>query len=115
MKYLKVYESPQVDTTGYMHDLKKYVVWEMPSVWYIFETHRIIFKNITFKRLYAYYPTLVSRVTGKLGEIEEMPNDLYTFTNDQVKKHMILESDDLNDCLNFDLLSTLKDANKFNL
>jgi len=54
-------------------------------------------------------------VEYKKLRIREVSQDLYTFNEDEVKDHVIYESDSLNDCLDLDLLSSLYHADKYNL
>ena len=67
-----------------------------------------IYENcVSFERLYMY-----NKYYDKLVELNK---DDFIFDEDKVKSHILYTSNDLNDCLNKELLSTLQNINKFNL
>ena len=105
MKHIKTFESQN------LKELKKYVVWKMKFVLVILE---VVYQDdgaIQLKRLYKYLP----EVEFKRLRIRETDQDMYTFSEEEVKENVIYESDNLDDCLDVDLLYSLFNADKYNL
>ena len=111
MKYIKTFESNTI--------FKKYVVWKdktwkdkNKNVFIIFEVEDDIFVLGTtlcqFKKLYLYYPD--SNILR-----EQPDNTIFPFNEDEVKEHVIYESDSLGELLDIDFLESLFNADKYNL
>ena len=105
MKYIKKFETNT--------NLKKYVVWKVGFVLVILEVRSRIVgyeksTNIFFERLYIYRPDanieLLRELTG-----------IYEFSDNEIKEHVVYQSDNLEDCLDLDLLSALLNSEKYNL
>ena len=112
MKYIKTFERIGKLTNI---DLKRYVVWKVgfPSnVLMILESPDTYSK--TFERLYSYNPTNIKPLR-KLDGGAYVKDFQYKFSDEEIKDHVIYQSDNLDDCLDLELLKSLFNADKYNL
>lgn len=100
MKYIKKFESEFLT-------LKKYVVWKFPTNLMILETLEYDKDFALFNRLHNYNKG--SKIIFNADE------QLFTFNKHEIKKRVVFESDNINDCLDIDFLSSVFDMDKFNL
>lgn len=108
MKYIKKYESKL--------NLKKYIAYEGKyGVIIILEVEKIHETYVKFNLLLTYYPSQVSHITGKLGELTKNNKENVTLLKFEIEKGILYQTDNLNDLLGEDFLRSLKDINKYNL
>jgi len=112
MKYIKKFEYKQTQK------LKKYIIAIVNGgVFIIFETHGPNRSgSYGVKRLYFYMRGDSSDLEKHpYGYLREQDGYEFSFNPDKDDWDIIYESDNLNDCLDLEMLSTLYHANKYNL
>ena len=105
MKHLKYFESTEI-INDYMN-IKKYVVWRMKFYLIILEVLWCDTKEAGMKRLYSY--SIDSNYLKKTSE------EIYTFGYPEIIDKVVFDSDNLEDCLDDNLLASLKNSIKFNI
>jgi len=101
MKYIKEFENNT--------NLKEYVIWKVGFVLVILKVIPSHDLYITFfERLWIYHPNaIVDPLTVSSG--------VFRYNTIQIKDHVVYQSDSISECMNLDLLSSLINANKYNL
>ncbi len=102
MKYIKKFESEYN-----ILNLKKYVLWKMTQVIIILEVISIDEKFVHMKRLYKYSDEYNKILPTDIGEFQ--------FSYENTSNNVIYSSDNLNDCLDLNLLAASFSANKYNI
>ena len=99
MKYIKTFEDQNNNNTT----LKKYVMWKMSFVIVILEN----MNDNKFKRICIYNPDR--------NRLLDASDSIFPFNEDEIKEHVIYDSDNLDDCLDLNLLESLFNVDKYNL
>lgn len=102
MKYIKKFERDYN-----ILNIKKYVLWKMKHYVFILEVTNITKNLVYMTRLYKY-----SEEYNKILPIETMK---YVFGYEGVREHVIYSSDNLNECLDLNLLAAPFSTNKYNI
>jgi len=88
-------------------DFKSYIIWKGKKIFMILSVIQVTENHLKFKKLYNYYGN------GKIEKIrDEQAMSIY-HNYDQIKRHIVYESDNLQDCI--DMLSDIDIAIKYNL
>ena len=101
----QLYESTEI-INGYMN-IKKYVVWRMKFYLIILEVLWCDTHEAKMKRLYSY--SIDSNYLKKTTE------EIYTFGYSEIEDKVVFDSNNLDDCLDDSILSTLKSSIKLNI
>jgi hypothetical protein len=86
-------------------DFKSYIIWKSKKIFMILSVIQVTEYHLKFKKLYIYS-------NGKLEKIRNEKIDIF-HNYDQIKRHIVYESDNLQDCI--DMLSDIDIAIKYNL
>jgi len=107
MKYIKKFENNED-----ILNIKKYVLWKMKTCIIILEVNSIDEHFVHMTRLYKYYNDPSEYDYNRVTRIDKQK---YEFSYSEVREHAIYSSDNLDDCLDLDLLAASFIANKYNI
>ena len=88
-------------------NIKKYVLWKMKYYIFILEVTKIDDKFVQMKRLYKYIDDYNKILQTDIIEFE--------FSYEDISKKVIYSSDNLNDCLDLNLLAASFITDKYNI